>query len=75
MEPPELNFGQLLFLLNNEVLKNKIRTIEKINKRIIAIKNGIHFNEICIKEGLQPNFTNIYIYIHIYIFPQNFIIS
>ena len=67
MEPPDLNFGQLLFLLNNEVLKNQIRSIEKINKRIINIKNGIHFNEICIQEGLQPNFTNIYIYIYIYI--------
>ena len=51
MDPSDLNFGHLLFLLNNEVLKNKIRSIEKINKRIINIKNGIHFNEI-----------NIYIY-------------
>ena len=51
MDPSDLNFSQLLFLLNNEDLKNKIRRIEKINKRIIYIKNGIHFYEICIQEG------------------------
>ena len=30
-----------------------------------TLQNGIHFNEICILEGLQPNVTNIYIYIYI----------
>ena len=52
-----VNFCQLLFLLGNEVLKNNVRNIEKINKRIIHLKSGIHFNEICIQEGLQPNFV------------------
>ena len=43
-----LNFSQLLFLLCNEGLKNNIRNIEKINKRIVHLKSGIHFNEIYI---------------------------
>ena len=55
MDPSDLNFGQLLFLLKNEVLKNQI------NKLVINIKDGIHFSEICIREGLQPDFFNIYI--------------
>ena len=66
MDYNDLNFGQLLFLLVNEVLKNNNRNIEKIYKRIVHLKNGIHFNEICIQEGLQPNFTNIYIYDNIF---------
>ena len=66
MDRADLSFGQLLFLLTNEVLQNKIRRIEKINKHIINIKNGIHFNEIRIQESLQPNFTNIYIYIQVW---------
>ena len=44
MDYSVLNFGQLLFLLGNEVLKNNIRNIEKINKRIVHLKSGIHFN-------------------------------
>ena len=44
---------------------NDIRKIEKINKRIVQSKNGIYFNEICLKEGLHPKFCNIYIYIYI----------
>ena len=46
MGPSDLHFGQLLFLLNNEVLKLKIRSIEKNNKRVVNTKNGIHFNYI-----------------------------
>ena len=53
-----LNFGELLFLLGNEVLKNNIRNSEKINERIVHLKSGIHYNEICIQEGLQRNFAN-----------------
>ena len=58
-----MNFGDLLFALNCDRLKNEIRKIEKINKRIVQSKNGIYFNEICPKEGLHPKFSNIYIYI------------
>ena len=47
-----LNFGQLLHLLNNEELKNKIRNFEKQKKQVISAKYGILFNQ-----------TYIYIYI------------
>ena len=59
------SFGSLLFLLENEYLKKEIRNLEKMNKRLIHIKSGINFNNICLKEGLQPPFTNMYIYIYI----------
>ena len=42
--------GSLLFLLENEYLKKEIRHIEKMNKRLIHIKSGINFNNICLKE-------------------------
>ena len=51
-----MNFGDLLFALNCDRLKNDIRKIEKINKRIVQSKNSIYFNDIY-----------IYIYIYIYI--------
>ena len=63
-----MNFGYLLFAHNCDPLKNEIRKIEKINKRIVQTKNGIYFNEKCLKEGLHPKFSNIQcIYIYIYI--------
>ena len=57
--------GELLHSLNNDVLKNKILSIEKLNKKIVNIKNGIRFNEACIKDGLHPKFANIHICIYI----------
>ena len=49
-------FGEFLYSLNNDdLLKNKIRNIEKLNKKIVNIKNDIRFNDTCI----------IYIYIYI----------
>ena len=56
-----MNFGDLLFALNCDPLKNEIRKIQKINKCIVQTKNGIYFNEMCLKEGLRPKFSNIYI--------------
>ena len=51
-----MNFGDLLFALNCDRLKNDIRKIEKINKRIVQSKNGIYFNDI-----------DIYIYILLFV--------
>ena len=59
-----MNFGDLLFALNCYPLKNEIRKIEKINKRIVETKNANYFNKICLKEGLHPKFYNIHIYIY-----------
>ena len=33
-----MNFGELLFALNCDPLKNEIRKIEKMNKRIVKLK-------------------------------------
>ena len=59
MDFTSMNFGDLLFALNCDRLKNDIRKIEKINKHIVQSKNGIYFNEI---------FLNFLIYIYIYIY-------
>ena len=49
-----LNIGELLNLLPCNLLRNNVRTIEKLNKRFINAKYGKKFNE-----------TYIYIYIYI----------
>ena len=64
MDFTSMNFGDILFAINCNPLKNEIRKIEKINKRIVQTKNGIYFNEICLKEGLHPKFPYIYIYVY-----------
>ena len=48
MDFTNMNFGDLLFALNCDRLKNDIRKIEKINKLIVQSKIGIYFNEIYI---------------------------
>ena len=58
-----LNIGQLLFLLPNPELKQKVRILEKMNKLSINAKIGTIFNKTCLIEGLFPAYTNIYIYI------------
>ena len=60
-----LNFGQLLYLLDDE-LKNTIRNLEKQKKQIISAQYGILFNQTCLNEELYPAYSNIYIYIYIY---------
>ena len=60
----ELNLGQILFMLPTEI-KNKIRKLEKAHNVFINNKYGIIFNETCIKEGLLPKYTKIYIYLYI----------
>ena len=44
------SFGSLLFSLDNEDLKKKIKNIQKMNKSLFYIKSGINFNYICQKE-------------------------
>ena len=54
-----LNFGQLLYLLE----KNTIRNFEKQKKQIISARYGIFFNQTCLNEELCPAYSNIlYIY-------------
>ena len=58
-------FGQLLHLLNDEHLKYKIQSVEKVNKQISNIKSGIKFNNTCISEG-STQIIYVYIYILLY---------
>ena len=51
-----MNFGDLLFALNCDPLKNEIRKIEKINNRIVKLKMVI----ILIKYALKRDFTQIF---------------
>ena len=60
-----LNIGELLYLLPCNLLRNNVRTIEKLNKRFIKAKYGKIFNETCISERRFPKFANIYIYMYI----------
>ena len=60
-----LNFGQLLYLLDDE-LKNTIRNFEKQKNQIISAQYGILFSPTCLNEGLYPAYSkNIYIYIFV----------
>ena len=52
--------GQLIFHLPTEK-KQKIRRMEKMNKKISSVKSSLIFNRTCIKENLLPKYTNIYI--------------
>ena len=56
-----MNFGHLLFAPNSHPLKNEIRKIEKINKRIVQTTNGIYFNEIYIHKYKYMYILYIYI--------------
>ena len=60
-----MKIGQLIFHLPAEK-KQKIRRIEKINKKIASVKCSLVFNRTCIKENLLPKYTNIYVYTHTY---------
>ena len=51
----DLNFCQLLHLLNNDELKNKITFLEKQHKQILSAKSRKTFNQTC----LTNIFTNI----------------
>ena len=63
MSYDHLYIGQLLFLLPNAELKQRVRNLERFYKRYISAKTGILFNKTCVNDGLFPNYTNIYMYI------------
>ena len=46
--------------IDNVDTKHKIRFYEKIKKRILLTNYGIHFNQLCLNEGLYTFCTNIY---------------
>lgn len=51
--------GNLIHLLQAEE-KKTVRSIEKLNKKLINNEYAVIFNNFCIKENLLPHYTNIY---------------
>ena len=51
-------------MLGNEGLKNNIQNIEKINKRIVQLKSGIHFNDIYICVSV---YVCVCVYVCVYV--------
>ena len=52
------SLADFFLLIGNKVLKNNIRNSEKINKRIIRLKSGIHLMKYLCRC--------VYVYIYIY---------
>ena len=53
-----MNIGNLLYPLP-ENIKGLIRKIEKEIYKLNGLETAVIFNQICLKEGLLPNYTNI----------------
>ena len=52
MSYDHLNIGQLLFLLPNAELKQRVRNLERFIKNYISAETGIIFNKTCLNERL-----------------------
>ena len=57
----QLNIGQLLFLLPNAELKQRVRNLERFYKCYISAKTGILLNKTCLNEGSSQTIQYIYI--------------
>ena len=53
-----MTIGNLIFPLSSPT-KNLVRSIERIQKKIINFKYALVFNKCCLKENILPNYTNI----------------
>ena len=60
--------SRLILKLISPCIKSDFKILEKLEKKFILNKLHLEFNEICIKENLLPNYTNILTCIHLYIF-------
>ena len=58
-----VDFNSLILNINDRETINKIRTYEKLNKKLINAEHAVLFNETCINENLLPKYSDIYIYI------------
>ena len=54
----QVNFGQLLFRLNNQD-RSLVRNLEKLYRKQIQSSYGVVFNETCLNENLLPKYTDI----------------
>ena len=50
--------GELLTQLN-DASKQIVRSLEKVQKKLVNIRNAVIFNETCLEEGLLPKYSNI----------------
>ena len=50
--------GDLLTKLNDSS-RNAVRNIEKVQKKLVNVRNAVTFNETCIEQGLLPKYSNI----------------
>ena len=57
--------GQLIYPLAQPT-KSEVRRFERCAFKIVRRKCSTVFNQLCLREGLLPTHTNIYIYIYIY---------
>ena len=53
-----MNYASLLHTVP-EGLRKLFRTSENISKKLININWSVTFNNICLNEGILPNFTRI----------------
>ena len=58
--------GQLLYGLPSEV-KTAVRRFEKCSLKITRANCSVAYNNTCLRENILPKYSNIYIYIYIYI--------
>ena len=56
-----MNFGELIYL-QPENIKQRVRKIENLEKKLANARIAILFNKTCLNENILPIFTNIYIY-------------
>ena len=48
--------GDLLVKLNDNA-KSNVRSIERVQKKLVNVRNAVIFNETCIEQGLLPNYS------------------
>ena len=61
MPDETLQIGSLIHKLR-EVEKQTVRSIERLNKKLINNRYAVIFNEFCIKENLLPRYTDFKLY-------------
>ena len=65
-------YSKRVFNTHNNSTKLIFRKLETERRKFTEEKLHQKFNEICLKENLLPTYTNIYIYIIIYIYIRYF---
>ena len=69
-----MNFLNLLHIQPDNIKRN-IRNIETTEKKLANAKIAVIFNNTCLNENLLPRFSNIYIYIWLFMNNIMFVIQ